>query len=113
MTKQPSSSRRRFLQLTGIAGTGFLLGLRGSANGAPSVINLGAETEAFNLTPYVLIEKSGKITIFNTKPEIGQGTFQSIPSLICEELEVPLDKVNIVHTGGEKIFGDGGADEFS
>ena len=107
MTKPNSSSRRRFLQLTSLAGTGFLLGLRGSASGAPSVMKLGAETEAFNLTPYVLIEKSGKITIFNTKPEIGQGTFQSIPSLICEELEVPLENVTIVQTGGEKIFGAG------
>jgi isoquinoline 1-oxidoreductase beta subunit len=107
MTKNSSLGRRKFIQLTGLAGTGFLLGLRNSASGAPAVTNLGFEAEAFNLTPYVLIEKTGKITIFNTKPEIGQGTFQSIPSLICEELEIPLDKVNIVHTGGEKIFGDG------
>jgi len=107
MTKNSSLGRRKFLQMTGLAGTGFLLGLRSSATAGASVTNLGVEVEGYNLTPYVLIEKSGKITIFNTKPEIGQGTYQSIPSLICEELEVPLEKVTIVQTGGEKIFGDG------
>lgn len=107
MTKNSSFGRRKFIQLTGLAGTGFLLGLRSSATAGTAVTNLGFEAEGYNLTPYVLIEKSGKISIFNTKPEIGQGTYQSIPSLICEELEVPLDKVTIVQTGGEKIFGDG------
>jgi isoquinoline 1-oxidoreductase beta subunit len=46
--------------------------------------------------------KRGLVTIFNTKPEIGQGTYQSIPALIAEELEVAMDKIVIKQTGGEK-----------
>ena len=57
-------------------------------------------------TPFINIEKSGQITIFNPRPEIGQGTYQSIPSLIAEELEVSLDQVIIRQTGGQKIFGN-------
>ncbi len=97
--------RRNFLLLTGITGAGLVMGLSARANGAVAVENLTNAAESFELTPYVIIEKSGQITIFNTKPEIGQGTFQSIPALIAEELDVSLDQVIIKQTGGEKKFG--------
>ena len=99
-------NRRNFLKITSITGTGFILGLSVKGNnGIAQVANLSDEGISFELTPYILIEKSGAITIFNSKPEIGQGTYQSIPSLIAEELEVTLEQVNIKQTGGEKKFG--------
>lgn len=107
-------NRRNFLRLTGITGTGFILGLSAKANnGIAQVANLANvdiaslanAAESFELTPYVIIERSGAITIFNTKPEMGQGVFGSIPSLIAEELEVSMDQVTIKQTGGEKQFG--------
>ena len=99
--------RRNFIKLSGITGTGLILGLGFKANGETSIETLSNTAGSFELTPFVLIEKSGAITIFNTRPEIGQGTFQSIPALIAEELEVSLDQVTIKQTGGEKKFGDG------
>ncbi len=36
---------------------------------------------------------------------MGQGTFQSIPALICEELEVSLEEVTIKTSSGEKELG--------
>ena len=62
---------------------------------------------AKNFTPFILVEPGGGITIFNTKPEMGQGTYQSIPALIAEEFEVSLDQVTIKFTNGEKEFGNG------
>jgi len=62
-------------------------------------------SEAKNFTPYILVEASGGITIFNIKPEMGQGTFQSIPALIAEEFEVSLDQVTIKQSNGEKELG--------
>ena len=100
-------NRRNFLRLTGVTGVGLVLGLSAKANGVDTVENLTNAIESFELSPFVLIEKSGQITIFNPKPEMGQGTFQSIPALIAEELEVSLDKVTIKQTGGEKKFGGG------
>jgi len=99
--------RRNFLRLSGITGVGLVLGLSAKADGTATIENLSAAGESFELTPFVVIEKSGQITIFNPKPEMGQGTFQSIPALIAEELEVALDKVTIKQTGGEKKFGGG------
>src|SRR4030095_1157054 len=56
-------------------------------------------------TPFILVESNGNITLYNTKPEMGQGTFQSIPALIAEEFEVNMDQVTIKNTNGEKEFG--------
>ena len=111
----PNIDRRNFIRITGITGAGLVIGLSVKANGATAVKNITPATveslsgiaESFELTPFVIIEKSGQITIFNTRPEIGQGTFQSIPALIAEELEVSLDQVTIKQTGGEKQFGPG------
>ncbi|HJV20304.1 MAG TPA: molybdopterin cofactor-binding domain-containing protein [Sediminibacterium sp.] len=100
-------NRRHFLRLTGITGAGLVMGLSSRANGVEMVENLTNALESFELHPLVVIEKSGLITIYNSKPEIGQGTFQSIPALIAEELEVSLDKVTIKQTTGEKKFGPG------
>jgi isoquinoline 1-oxidoreductase beta subunit len=100
-------NRRNFIRLTGITGAGLVMGLSSRANGVETVENLTNALESFELHPFVVIEKSGLITIYNSKPEIGQGTFQSIPALIAEELEVSLDKVTIKQTTGEKKFGPG------
>lgn len=110
--KNPTSKhidRRNFLRITGFTGAGLVLGLSAHGSGTETVENLAAAGEAFDITAFVQIEKSGRITIFNPKPEMGQGTYQSIPALIAEELEVSLDKVTIQQTGGEKKFGGGQA----
>ncbi|HEX7902783.1 MAG TPA: xanthine dehydrogenase family protein molybdopterin-binding subunit [Chitinophagaceae bacterium] len=108
MQKSASTiNRRNFIRLTGITGAGLVLGISVKGNsGIAEIANLSSSVASFELTPFVIIEKSGVITIFNTKPEIGQGTFQSIPALIAEELEVSLDKIIIKQTGGEKQFGN-------
>lgn len=104
-TLLPNINRRNFLRITGITGAGLVFGL--SANGETAVEELTAAGELFELTPFVIIEKTGQITIFSRNPEMGQGTFQSVPALIAEELEVSLDQVTIKQTGGEKKFGGG------
>jgi isoquinoline 1-oxidoreductase beta subunit len=93
-------SRRHFIKSTTTAGFALWLGLSAKGN-----ILKTTDLAAVNFSPFILIEKNGQITIFNTKPEIGQGTFQSFPALIAEELEVSLDQVIIKQTNGEKEFG--------
>ena len=104
MQNQKHFSRRDFLRYTGITGTGLMLGL--SCKDTPKVATLAEVSKWYEFTPVLNIANNGLVTIFNTKPEIGQGVWQSIPALICEELEVPIESVIIKHTGGEKKFGD-------
>ena len=108
---QTGTSRRGFLKATGLTGVAFALGLSSTDAFASPILNVSpkpglALPEAAELTPYVIIEKSGRIIIMNPRPEIGQGTYQSVPALIAEELEVPLDKVTIRQTGGEPKYGE-------
>lgn len=104
-------SRRRFLQLSSLTGAGFIIGLGGAEGKALSqLVNLSNLANPVGVTPFVLIDPKGGITIYNTKPEIGQGTFQSIPSLIAEELDLSLDQITIRQSGGEKELG---ADQFA
>jgi isoquinoline 1-oxidoreductase subunit beta len=95
-------SRRSFLKNASGAGIAFWLGLSASEGRPMKALSLA---EARNITPYIRVESNGKITLFNTKPEMGQGTFQSIPALIAEELEVSLDEVTILTSSGEKELG--------
>ena len=85
-------SRRSFIKNAGGASVALWLGI--SANGYAAKRSPIA-AEAKNFTPYILVESNGSITIFNTKPEMGQGTFQSIPALIAEEFEVSLEQITI------------------
>jgi isoquinoline 1-oxidoreductase beta subunit len=96
-------SRRHFVKSAGTAGIALWLGL--TAKG--EMRKASTFNTAKNFTPFILIEPNGQITLFNIKPEMGQGTFQSIPALIAEEFEVSLDQVTIKNTGGEKEFGNG------
>jgi isoquinoline 1-oxidoreductase beta subunit len=105
MQRKTSLSRRSFIAITGITGTGFIIGLNNACNNAPKVANLSEVKQWFEFTPYVHIADNGIVTVFTTKPEIGQGVYQSIPAIVCEELEVPLETVIIKQTGGEKKYG--------
>lgn len=109
-------SRRNFIKITSLGGAAFALGIPKNTAAAHQIVNLNllSEAEKFEISPFVIIEKTGKISVINIKPDMGQGTFQSIPALICEELEVPLSAVNIIQSGGEKKYGNdqgaGGSD---
>jgi isoquinoline 1-oxidoreductase subunit beta len=91
-------SRRDFVRISGISGIGLTLGVRLSAGGNDKVevINITtADAPVKELMSWISIDTSGKVTIMNHRSEMGQGTFQVIPQMIAEELEVSLDHVNI------------------
>jgi isoquinoline 1-oxidoreductase beta subunit len=94
----PKTSRRNFLKATGLLAIGF--SLPGSA--ASLIEKIDPAAVELELTPFILITKEGKITIFNTSPDMGQGTWQAVPMLLAEELEVKLENVEIRQTYGAK-----------
>jgi isoquinoline 1-oxidoreductase beta subunit len=105
-------ARREFLRHTGLSSLALVLGIA-NTHGAKSIAKLSAnsttpEGTGTGITPYIIIEPSGKITIINSKTEIGQGTYQSIPALIAEELEVSLDNVTILNSWGQENIPDQG-----
>jgi isoquinoline 1-oxidoreductase beta subunit len=105
LLKHNVMQRRRFLQLSGFASSVFILGFRQSALAGLEAVAAPAEAASFDFTPFIGIDASGRITIVNTRPDIGQGTWQSVPGIIADELEVALEQVNILPSDGQKRFG--------
>ncbi|MFK4444321.1 isoquinoline 1-oxidoreductase beta subunit [Caballeronia udeis] len=114
-------NRRTFLKLgvsVGAAvGGGLLLGFslpaasQGETPQGKSVIggdgNEAPQSGVFEPNAFVQIDAAGKVTLVIPKVEMGQGIYTSIPMLIAEELEVPLDSVVIDHAPpNEKLFMD-------
>jgi len=95
-------SRRNFIKLSGLTGTALTLGLSFSASGKEvDIFNTeGAESLGVELNAWISIDTNGKVTIMNHRSEMGQGSFQSVPQMIAEELEVSLDQVNILFAPG-------------
>ena len=59
-----------------------------------------AENRGIEMNAWISIDTSGKVTIINHRAEMGQGSFQSVPQIIAEELEVDLNNVNIIFAEG-------------
>ena len=91
-------TRRNFIKLSGITGAALTVGFYLPASGKEAeVMNLEtAESLGIELNAWITIDKAGKVTITNHRAEMGQGSFQSVPQMIAEELEVSLDDINIV-----------------
>jgi len=113
-------SRRTFLKfgvsVGAAAGGGLLLGFSVPAvsqdqKAGKSVIggdgNEAPQNGVFAPNAFIQIDTAGKVTLIIPKVEMGQGVYTSIPMLIAEELEVPLDTVTLDHAPpDEKLFMD-------
>jgi isoquinoline 1-oxidoreductase subunit beta len=100
-------NRRSFLKLSGTAGAMLGLGLYIPASGKEAIVeNLAAAPLSLEINPFIIIDTAGKITLINPRPDMGQGSFQAVPTLIAEELEVSLNQVEILQSDGQKKYGN-------
>ena len=104
-TKNYNPSRRNFIKTASVTGLGLIIGLDAKARAfnisgkhTPPPLN-------FEINPFIIIDTHGNITIVNPRPDMGQGTLQSVPSLIAEELEVDLEKIKIIQSDGKSKYG--------
>lgn len=102
-------SRRNFIKLSGITGTVLVLGyyMPGYGKEGEIILRDSAENLGIEMNAWISIDTSGKVTIINHRAEMGQGSFQSVPQIIAEELEVNMDDINIVFgIGNPKKYGN-------
>ncbi|WP_298738112.1 molybdopterin cofactor-binding domain-containing protein [uncultured Chitinophaga sp.] len=98
MKHKPDPSRRAFLRQAGLSGIALTIGCYWPAlgNGIAEIIHVDdVKAAATELMAWISIDAAGMVTIFNHRSEMGQGTWQSIPQIIAEELEVNMDQVTI------------------
>jgi len=100
-------SRRNFIKLSGISGAALTLGFYLPAQGKEAtIVNPLDNSLSTELNAWISIDTTGKVTITNHRAEMGQGSFQSVPQIIAEELEVDLNQVEIVFgVGNNKKYG--------
>lgn len=96
-------SRRNFLRVSGLAGTALCLGFYfpAKAKGGHIVSGDMPEGAEFEMNAWIKIGADGKVTLTDHRAEMGQGSYQSVPQIIAEELEVNLADVNIVFAPGD------------
>ena len=101
-------SRRDFLRVAGLAGTALCLGFYfpSSAEEAAIVNTSGSAAADFEMNPWIHIHTNGKVTLFNHRAEMGQGSYQSVPQIIAEELEVDLKDIDVASAIGHKKYGN-------
>lgn len=102
-----SVSRRNFLKVGALGGTGLVVGFY-----LPSSEELksraAASSESFAPNAFLSIDTKGKITVWVTKSEMGQGVRTSLPMLIAEELEADWSTIDIQQAPSDPKFGNQG-----
>jgi len=96
-------NRRAFLQVTALAGGGFMLGLYPKASAA---LAQGPPRMA-PLVPsdFISIAPNGIVTLTAKNTEIGQNVLNTLPMLIAEELDVDWKDVKIVRADADNKYG--------
>jgi isoquinoline 1-oxidoreductase beta subunit len=113
----PGMSRREFLRLTTIAGSGLTLAAvlptRSSAAGLD--VPAGSAGQSPLLTPFVHIDSDNTVTVICKHLEMGQGVWTGLSAVAAEELDASWSQVRAEHapaqvpTYGNLAFGPNGA----
>jgi len=102
-------SRRNFLKTSALTGAVFSLGFYWPGNAKSAKVISATEANKFGveMNSWVHIDASGKVTIFDHRAEMGQGSYQAVPQIVAEELEVNLNEINVVFAQGDaKKYGN-------
>ena len=102
-------SRRNFLKTSAVTSAVFSLGFYWPGNAKSAKVINAAEANKFGveMNSWVHIDASGKVTIFDHRAEMGQGSYQAVPQIVAEELEVNLNEINVVFApGNAKKYGN-------
>lgn len=96
-------SRRNFIKVSGLAGTALCLGFYFPANAKKEQLASKemAEKAGFEFNAWIYIGTDGQVTLTDHRAEMGQGSYQSVPQIIAEELEVDLKDINVVFAKGD------------
>ncbi|MBL7849316.1 MAG: xanthine dehydrogenase family protein molybdopterin-binding subunit [Cyclobacteriaceae bacterium] len=102
-----SISRRTFIKAGGLTGVALTLGFSLPARAEDFQVQHASEAGGTELNAWISIDATGKVTLTNHRAEMGQGSFQSVPQMIAEELEVDLQQVSVVFAPGNGArYGD-------
>ena len=100
-------ARTDFLRIVAVAGAGWTLGLE--ARETPA----GAASGGWSSLGWVRLDADGLATVMINKAEMGQGVTTSLPMLVAEELELPLERMRFTLAPAEARWNPPGRDAMS
>ncbi|MDE0757577.1 MAG: molybdopterin-dependent oxidoreductase [Pseudomonadales bacterium] len=103
--------RRAFLKLSGVASSSLVLAavLPGYGTAAKAE-DLGSLVGSIELNAFIKVSTEGKIVIYSSNPEMGQGIKTALPMIIAEEMGAKWEDVEVLQSDvDEARFGRHGA----
>lgn len=97
-------SRREFIKVFTLSGTGLFLAAYTPMNGFFN--KPGDEPKIFSPSVYLNIDNNGIVTIFVHRTEMGQGVRTALPMLVAEELEVEWKNIRVEQADGHPKYGN-------
>lgn len=95
MSEQPHNiqqlNRRRFMQLTGIASSGLILGITAGCSERGTLTANGS----FAPNAFLTVATDNQITVYIPNPEMGQGVNTSLAMIIAEEMDANWQDVRV------------------
>ena len=102
MAKDSTISRRDFIKVTSLVGSGFAIGF--------NFIQASKDTKSeFSPNTYINILNDDTVVLSVSKAEMGQGVWTSLPMLIAEEMEVDWSKIQVQQASNDNFMGTGGS----
>lgn len=95
-------SRRDFLKVTGVAGTGLVLGFN-----LPFGRSAFADTtgEAFKPNVWLQVDPDGRVTFWVHRSPLGQGVRTALPMILADELEADWSKIRLEQADADLKYG--------
>lgn len=106
-TKKKIFTRRNFLITGGVVGTGLVIGVAGLNMHVNKKIKQYSGTgmgDGDSLNAWVRIAPDNMVTVAVARAEMGQGVYTSLPMLLAEELEIPMQNIKVIHPQSESPY---------
>lgn len=104
------ASRRQFMLGALAAGGGLAVGFHlpaSSATAAAAAETAADADRASAFTPYLTIDKDGKVMVLSSQFEMGQGSYNGLATLVAEELDADWDSIDVRGVAGNvKAYGN-------
>ena len=106
MTSIEALSRRGFLKVATIAGSGLVIGCYLPGKKAES--KTSSDAAAFQPNVFVKVESDGTVTLTVSKSDMGQGVRTSLSMILADEMDVDWHKVKVVQAQASDQYGGQG-----
>ncbi len=103
MKKGNKQTRREFIKVVSVSGSGLILASYIPFNNA--FARIGDDPKIFSPSVFLKIDSNNVVTVIFHRSEMGQGIKTSLPMLIAEELEVDYEKIVIQQADADKKYG--------